>query len=69
MCRMSTPEGQSIYSKRKSTMEPVFGVIKQVVGFRRFHLRGFNAVRDEWNLVCMASNAPTDLCLVSCFID
>ena len=52
--RMNRAEGRGIYSKRKSTVEPVFGVIKQVMGFRRFHLRGFNAVRGEWNLVCMA---------------
>ena len=43
-----------LYSK--STVEPVFGVIKQVMGCRRFHLRGFNAVRGEWDLVCMAWN-------------
>ena len=54
--RMNSAEGRSIYSKRKSTVEPVFGVIKHVMGFRRFHLRGFNAVRGEWNLVCMAWN-------------
>ena len=54
--RMTSAEGRGIYSKRKSTVEPVFGVIKHVMGFRRFHLRGFNAVRGEWNLVCMAWN-------------
>lgn len=54
--RMNSAEGRGIYSKRKSTVEPVFGVIKQVMGFRRFHLRGFNAVRGEWGLVCMAWN-------------
>ena len=35
-------------------METVFGVIKEVLGFRRFHLRGLQAVRGEWNLVCTA---------------
>ena len=54
--RMNSAEGRGIYSKRKSTVEPVFGVIKQVMGCRRFHLRGFNAVRGEWDLVCMAWN-------------
>ena len=54
--RMTSAEGRGIYSKRKSTVEPVFGVIKQVLRFRRFHLRGLNAVRGEWDLVCMAWN-------------
>ena len=52
--RMNSAEGLSIYSKCKSTVERVFGIIKQVMGFWRFHLRGCNAVRGEWNLVCMA---------------
>ena len=38
--RMKTPEGRALYAKRKSTVETVFGVIKEVLGFRRFHLRG-----------------------------
>ena len=54
--RMNRAEGRGIYAKRRSTVEPVFGVIKQVMGCRRFHLRGFNAVRGEWHLVCMAWN-------------
>ena len=54
--RMSTPEGKALYAKRKSTVETVFGVIKEVMGFRRFHLRGLSAVRGEWTLVCMAWN-------------
>lgn len=54
--RMSSAEGRGIYSKCKSTVERVFSVIKQVMGCRRFHLRGFNAVRGEWDLVCMAWN-------------
>ena len=54
--RMSTPEGKALYAKRKSTVETVFGVIKEVMGFRRFHLRGVEAVRGEWTLVCMAWN-------------
>ena len=37
-------------------METVFGVIKEVLGFRRFHLRGVQAVRGEWSLVCTAWN-------------
>ncbi len=54
--RLRTPEGKAMYAKRKSTVEPVFGIIKEVLGFRRFHLRGFDAVQGEWNLMCMAWN-------------
>jgi transposase len=54
--RLRTPEGKQLYAKRKSTVETVFGVIKEVLGFRRFHLRGFAAAQGEWNLVCMAWN-------------
>ncbi len=45
-----------MYSKRKSTIEPVFGIIKQVMGFRQFMVRGLEAVRGEWNLVCIGYN-------------
>ena len=54
--RLQTAEGKAIYSKRKSTVETVFGVIKEVLGFRRFHLRGLRGARGEWNLVCTAWN-------------
>ena len=54
--RMGTPEGRALYARRKSTVETVFGVIKEVMGFRRFHLRGLAAVRGEWTLVCLAWN-------------
>ena len=54
--RMKTPEGRALYAKRKSTVETVFGVVKEVMGFRRFHLRGLEAVQGEWTLVCMAWN-------------
>ena len=54
--RMRTPEGRALYARRKSTVETVFGVIKEVMGFRRFSLRGLAAVRGEWTLVCMAWN-------------
>lgn len=54
--RLRTLEGKAIYAKRKSTVETVFGIIKEVMGFRRFHLRGLDAVQGEWNLVCMAWN-------------
>ena len=54
--RLKTPEGRQLYAKRKSTVETVFGIIKQVMGFRQFSLRGLEAVSGEWNLVCMAWN-------------
>lgn len=54
--RIKTPEGKKIYAKRKSTVEPAFGVIKQVMGFRQFLLRGLEAVTGEWTLVCIAYN-------------
>ena len=41
---------------RKQTPEPVFGIIKSVIGFRQFSLRGLEKVKGEWNLVTMAWN-------------
>jgi len=54
--RMKTKAGKEFYAQRKSTVEPVFGIIKEVIGFRRFMLRGLDAVQGEWVLVCMAFN-------------
>ena len=54
--RLKTTEGKAFYAKRKTTVEPVFGIIKEVMGFRRFLLRGLDAVRGEWRLVCLAFN-------------
>jgi hypothetical protein len=54
--RMKTEAGKKFYAKRKSTVEPVFGIIKEVMGFRRFMLRGLDAVQGEWVLACMAFN-------------
>ena len=54
--RLQTAEGKAIYSKRKATVETVFGVIKEVLGFRRFHLRGLRGAEGEWSLVCTAWN-------------
>jgi len=54
--RLKTAAGKAVYRIRKSTIEPVFGIIKAVMGFRRFMLRGFKAVQGEWTLVCMAWN-------------
>jgi len=54
--RLATPEGKALYARRKTTSEPVFGVIKHVLGFRQFLLRGLKAVDGEWNLVSIAWN-------------
>jgi transposase len=54
--RLKTIVGKAIYAKRKSTVEPVFGIIKAVMGFRQFLLRGLKKVAGEWDLVCIAYN-------------
>ena len=52
----SLAEGRALYALRKQTPEPVFGIIKSVLGFRQFSLRGLDKVRGEWSLVTMAWN-------------
>ncbi len=54
--RLQTPEGKKLYALRKHTPEPVFGIIKSVLGFRQFLLRGLDKVKGEWTLVIMAWN-------------
>jgi len=54
--RLKTPEGKKLYALRKQIPEPVFGIIKSVLGFRRFLLRGLDHVRGEWSLVTMSWN-------------
>ena len=54
--RLKTLEGRKLYAQRKHIPEPVFGIIKSVLGFRQFLLRGLDHVRGEWNLVTMAWN-------------
>ena len=54
--RLATPEGRQTYALRKHIPEPVFGIIKSVMGFRQFHLRGLHQVKGEWNLVTLAWN-------------
>jgi hypothetical protein len=54
--RLKTLAGKAKYALRKVTSEPVFGIIKAVMGFRSFHMRGYEAAQGEWNLVCMAWN-------------
>ena len=50
--KVRTPEGKALYARRKVIVEPVFGQIKNVRGFRRFLLRGLEKIRGEWRLVC-----------------
>ena len=54
--RLKTPEGKKLYALRKQTPEPVFGIIKSVLGFRQFSMRGLDKVRAEWSLVTMSWN-------------
>jgi hypothetical protein len=54
--RLKTAAGKATYALRKVTSEPVFGIIKAVLGFRSFQMRGREAADGEWNLVCMAWN-------------
>jgi transposase len=54
--RLRTPEGKKLYALRKQTPEPVFGIIKSVMGFRQFLLRGLDNVQGEWSLVTIAWN-------------
>lgn len=54
--RLKTKAGRAAYGQRKQTVEPVFGIIKSVMGFRQFLLRGLANVQNEWTLVCLAWN-------------
>ena len=54
--RLKTKVGRELYKLRKQTVEPVFGIIKEVMGFRRFSLRGRMKVSLEWTLVCVSYN-------------
>ena len=55
-CRLKTKAGRAAYALRKQTVEPVFGIIKSVMGFRQFLTRGLDKVQGEWTLVCLAWN-------------
>lgn len=54
--RLRTPVGRTKYAKRKTTIEPVFGTIKRVIGYRQTLLRGLEKVDSDWRLVCAAFN-------------
>jgi len=54
--KLRTVAGRAIYRRRKCTIEPVFGQIKEIMGFRQFSLRGLAAATGEWCLVCLSFN-------------
>ena len=54
--RLKTAEGRALYALRKSTVEPVIGIINSVMKFRQFMMRGIDRVSGEWDLVCLAYN-------------
>jgi Transposase DDE domain len=54
--KLKTALGKAIYGARKCTVEPVIGIIKEVLGFRQFSLRGTTAAAGEWCLICLAFN-------------
>jgi hypothetical protein len=54
--RLKTRAGKAALRLGKQTVEPVFGILKSVIGFRQFLLRGLENVRNEWTLLCLAWN-------------
>ncbi len=53
---LKTKAGRALYALHKQTVEPVFGIIKLIMGFRQFLMRGLKNVQTEWTLVCLAWN-------------
>lgn len=54
--KLQTDTGKALYALRKQTVEPVFGIIKNVMGFRQFNLRGLKKAEGEWQLVALSYN-------------
>ena len=54
--KLRTKPGRETYAKRKGIIEPIFGQLKQVLGFRQFSMRGLAAMRGEWRLMCTVHN-------------
>jgi hypothetical protein len=54
--RLRTPRGKELYGLRKQTPEPVFSIIKSIMGYRQCLLRGPESVKGQWNLVTMSWN-------------
>ncbi len=63
--KLVSPPGEAAYRRRKAIVEPVFGWIKNVLGFRRFSLRGMRKVAGEWALVCLVVNLKRMSALVA----
>jgi len=63
---MEVESNRELYKRRKCTVEPVFGQIKEGMGFRRYFYRGRQKVRSEWNLVCAAFNIKKIAALKAC---
>ncbi len=64
--RLRTPRGKQLYALRKQTPEPVFGIIKSIMGYRQCLLRGLQNVKGEWNLVTMSWNIKRMFALQAC---
>ena len=54
--RLKTQAGRVLYGLRKQTVEPVFGIIKQAMGWRQMSMRGLEKAQGEWSLVTLAWN-------------
>jgi transposase len=54
--KLRTKKGREVYAKRKGIIEPIFGQLKQVLGFRQFSMRGLATMRGEWRLMCIVHN-------------
>src|SRR4051812_41168694 len=54
--KLRTKKGRELYAKRKGMIEPIFGQIKQVLGFRQFSLRGLASMRGEWRFLCVVDH-------------
>ncbi|MGA7615530.1 MAG: IS1182 family transposase [Thermoanaerobaculia bacterium] len=63
--KLDSPPGKAVYRRRKAIVEPVFGWVKNVLGFRRFSLRGMRKVAGEWALVCLVINLKRMSALVA----
>ena len=64
--RLKTPRGKKLYALRKQTPEPLFGIIKSVMGYRQCLLRGLENVKGEWNLVTMSWNIKRMFAMQTC---
>ena len=64
--RLKTPRGRTLYALRKQTPEPVFGIIKSVMGYRQTLLRGLENVKGEWNLVTLSWNIKRMFAMQPC---